>query len=174
MGQRTIDGKRLNSLVGRLLFGPPEIKQYLPSVLSKPAHTFAFLTSTYFILAFLQKKEKERIEELIGKRQHPFPGLIKPEDTSGPCAFRIDNARNNLFSHNKVQNMYSFCLGKNCTIILHDHKQSINTKEYGIYEYTIDLAYLISFGEEINVDNFYDYLEDLIAYSLKQWRSRND
>jgi len=34
----------------------------------------------------------------------------------------------------------------------------------------VDLAYLVAFGDEINGLSFYDYLEDLIAFSVKQWR----
>jgi len=54
--------------------------------------------------------------------------------------------------------------------VLQNHTQSINIKELGSQEYTVDLTYLVAFGDEINGLSFYDYLEDLIAFSVKQWR----
>ena len=44
--------------------------------------------------------------------------------------------------------MFSFSIGKDSTIIIQDHKQHIKTEELGERDYTIKLAYLISFGVE--------------------------
>lgn len=176
MNKESIDLNRLRNLVkNRLLLVPEEIRRFLPPVLSKPkVGLFTYPTDTYFILAFVDAVERERIQKLTEKGYHPFPGLIKPHTgNSVSVAFKLANSRNVLIQANTVKNLFSFSLGKDCTLILRDHKQSINTKELGIYEYTINLAYIISFGDEINSDNLYDYVEDLIAYSFKQWRSGN-
>lgn len=167
-----IDNVRLNNIISKLLFVPPEIKSFLPSILSKvPVTTFTFLTDTYFLLVFIDSEAVKRIKLFLEKGFDPFPGLIKPEELSVGAAFRVEKARNTFCASNKVTNIYSFSLGKDSTIILQDHKISVNAKDIGDIEYTIDLAYIISFGDEININNFYDYIEDLVAYSFKQWRS---
>jgi len=172
MDKETIDQNRLIEIVKkRLLRVPEEIKKFLPPILSKPGvDLFTFLTDTYFILAFVDAAEKEKLKNLVKKGHHPFPGLIKPENVSMSAAFRLERARNTFIAGCTVEDMFSFSLGKDSTIILLDHKQSW-PEETGVYIYVIDLAYIVSFGDEINRDNLYDFLEDLIAYSFKEWRS---
>ncbi|MCK4731662.1 MAG: hypothetical protein KAT65_04305 [Methanophagales archaeon] len=167
-------GRLKNIIEKRLLRVPSEIKKFFPPVLSKPGVSFfTFSTDTYLILAFIDEVEKKRIEKLIKKGYHPFPGLIA-DDTSTPVAFRFKKSRNVFLERCTVENMFSLSLGGDSTVILCNHLQSINTFELGVYRYVVQLAYIISFGSEINRDNLYDFVEDLIAYSFKQWRSSDD
>jgi hypothetical protein len=74
---------------------------------------------------------------------------------------------------NFVENLYSISLGPDSTIVLLDHTQTIITKELGQYKYKIDLAYIISFGNEITPTTVYGYVEDVIAYSISSWRQKD-
>jgi hypothetical protein len=69
----------------------------------------------------------------------------------------------------RVNNIFSFSLGKDAALIVRDHFQNIKTNELGDYNYTLKLAYLISFGNEITYSNFYEALEKLLKESFRQW-----
>ena len=106
------------------------------------------------------------------KNIHPFPGLITT-DNNIPAAIRLENSRNNIFSRCKVINNISFSIGPDCTVVILDHSQVLKGTDIGDIEYTVSLSYIVSFGNEITYENVYEYLEDLIVYSIKQWR-QND
>jgi len=167
------DRNKLNLMLNNLFFNP-DLAKYLPRVLTESeVRILTILSDTYFILAFFNETEWAKIVEFRDKGlQPPLPGLIRPEADSGPSAFRIEKTKNFLFRNNQVSNQYSFSLGKDATILLIEHRQSIKSDELTV-DYTIGLAYLVSFGEEITSSNFYGYLEDLAAYSLKLWRSES-
>jgi len=149
----------------------PEVRSSIPPLFSRPGISFfSFQTNLYYILSLVNQDDKKRIENLTNKSYHPFPGLIKPDNVVSGVAFDLTRARNVLIERCAVKNMFTLSLGKDCTIIVSEHTQSINTNELGPYEYTISLAYIVSFGDEINIDNFHNYLEDVISYSFKQWR----
>jgi len=162
---------RLSSILNNL-FVNPDIVKFLPKVLTEPTvHILSILSEKYFLLAFFNETEWAKVREFRERGlQPPLPRLIRPETDSGPSVFNVEKLKNSLFRNNQVSNLYSFSLGKDSTILLIDHKQSVESEELTV-DYTIGLAYLVSFGDEINSDNFYDYLEDLIAYSYKEWRS---
>jgi hypothetical protein len=162
---------KLNLILNNL-FISPDLAKYLPRVLTESeVHVLTILSDTYFVLAFFNETEWAKITEFREKGlQPPLPGLIKPEANSGSSAFRIEKTKNFLFRNNQVNNQYSFSLGKDATVLLIEHRQSMKSDELTT-DYTIGLAYLVSFGEEITSNNFYDYLEDLAAYSFKVWRS---
>lgn len=162
---------RLNSILNNL-FVNPDIVKFLPKVLTEPAvHILSILSEKYFLLAFFNESEWAKVKEFRERGlQPPLPSLIRPETDSGPSVFNIEKSKNSLFRNNQVNDLYSFSLGKDSTILLIDHRQSVKSKELTV-DYTIGLAYLVSFGDEITSNNFYDYLEDLIAYSYKEWRS---
>ena len=162
---------KLNLILNNL-FISPDLAKYLPRVLTESeVHVLTILSDTYFVLAFFNETEWAKITEFREKGlQPPLPGLIKPEASSGSSAFHIEKTKNFLFRKNQVNNQYSFSLGKDATVLLIEHRQSMKSDEVTA-DYTIGLAYLVSFGEEITSNNFYDYLEDLAAYSFKVWRS---
>jgi hypothetical protein len=163
---------KLNVMLNNL-FVNPDIAKYLPSVLTEPqVHILTLLSDTYFVLAFFNETEWNKIKDFRERGlQPPLPFLIKPEGSMGPSAFSVEKTKNFLFRNNQVRNQYSFSLGKDSTVLLIEHRQSIESDELTA-DYTIGLAYLVSFGEEITSNNFYDFLEDLAAYSFKVWRSR--
>jgi hypothetical protein len=166
------NGNKLNLILNKFFINP-DLAKYLPRVLTESeVHILTILSDTYFVLAFFNKTEWAKITEFRKKGlESPLPGLIKPED-SGSSAFSIEKTKNFLFRNNQVSNQYSFSLGTDATSLLIEHRQSIKSDELTV-DYTIGLAYLVSFGEEITSSNFYGYLEDLAAYSLKLWRSES-
>lgn len=162
---------KLNVILNNL-FVNPDLAKYLPRVLTESeVHILTILSDTYFVLAFFNKTEWAKIVEFREKGvQQPLPGLIRPEANSGSSAYSIEKTKNFLFKNNQVSNQYSFSRGKDTTILLIEHRQTMKSDELTA-DYTIGLAYLIFFGEEITSNNFYGYLEDLAAYSFKVWRS---
>ncbi|MHA2033313.1 MAG: hypothetical protein ACW99Q_28410 [Candidatus Kariarchaeaceae archaeon] len=84
----------------------------------------------------------------------------------------MNNSRYGIIDHVTVKDMFSFSLGKDCSFILHCFKQIITISEnITQYDYFFDLAYVISFGDEITQQKLLYFLEDLIAYSIKYWRA---
>jgi hypothetical protein len=162
---------KLTPILNKLLTDP-EIAKYLPTVLTESeVHILTILSDTFFVMAFFNNSEWAKIVEFRKRGlRPPLPGLIKPKNVSGSSVFRIEKSKNFLFRDNKVKNQFSFSLGKDATILLIDHSQSIDLEKLTA-NYVIGLAYLVSFGDEITSDNFYEYLEDLVAFSFKVWRS---
>lgn len=127
---------------------------------------FLLETNKYMLVDFVNQKEKDRIKKLVDKNIFPFLGLFKTEIDETKSAWVVNNSRNFFISYCSV-NGFSITLGKDSTIIIDNHKQSINVKDIGILSYSLKLCILISFGEIINKENYLDYLEDLISYFLK-------
>lgn len=113
---------------------------------------------------------RNRGETLKKSEQSPFPYLIKPVNVKGSAALSFKNSRNMLISGCTTENAFSLELGEDSTIILYNHTQIYQSKGEGTKKYTIPLAYIISFGKEIRQSSAVDFLEDLIAYSTKQWK----
>jgi hypothetical protein len=169
--------ERLDKILNkRLIKVSPNIKKLFPAVLStKKVSYFPFLTEKYFLLDFIDSEEKRRIEQLTRRGFHPFPGLIKENETIPiGTAFRLENSRNTYIDNCNVNNIFSLSLGQDTTSILSNHTQSIQTDELGIYKYILKLAYIVSFGLQINRGNMLDFIEDLIAYSIDHWVSINE
>ena len=167
-----LDSKRFVKIIDKLANIPDEIKDNVPQVLTHSNYVVTNLTDDYCFVVFVHdKKEFKRIEKFEKQGVNPFPGLILPQDRDRPTAIALNRSRNWYLNGNKISNLYFLKLGKDCTVVIQNHKQSIGTKEFGKVDYTIDLAYLVSFGNEITLYNFYDYLDDLILFSLKTWGS---
>jgi hypothetical protein len=165
--------KKVKEIIEKYLFQvPPETRKTFPAILLEAnVKSFSLWSDSFFILDFIDNEEKGRINDLKEKGIFPFPGLIKPENIVGSTAFHLENSRNGLIDHNVVKNLFTFDIGRDSTVILRDHKQQIKTIELGDYTYKIRLAYLIFFGDIINRKNMFDFLESLISYSVKIWRS---
>jgi hypothetical protein len=157
----------------RLLSLPIGVKAGFPSVLTQePVSWLSFGDDKLLVLIFIDKADQERIQLYKKRNIQPFPGLITIEKNIA-AAIRLENSRNNIFANCSVVNSISFSLGPDCTVVISDHSQILNGTDIGDIEYKIRLAYIVSFGFEITYENVYEYLEDLIAYSIKQWRHTN-
>lgn len=158
----------------RLLNIPAEQKSSFPMILSKEkVIPFMLLNKNYFVLVFVDENELSRIRALMAENRDPFPYLIRPQNIHLPVAFRFETSRYAVIKDSTVKNSFSFSLGKDSTLILIGFKQIIDLAKAGEYEYLIDLAYIISFGDEINLVNLPDVLDNLIAYSIKFWRGED-
>ncbi len=157
----------------RLLSLPIAVKAGFPSVLTRePVSWLSFGDDKLLGLIFIDTADQERIQLYKERNIQPFPGLITT-DKSLPAGIRLENSRNNTFSNCSVVNSISFSIGPDCTAVISDHSQILTGTDIGDIEYTVRLAYIVSFGIEITYENVYEYLEDLIAYSIKQWRHTN-
>jgi hypothetical protein len=155
-----------------LLEVPPEIKKTLPEFFSlQDLSTLVFSTKEYLLVSFVDSKDRERINDLKFKNIHPYPALFKESDNDANAFFKLpDGARNIYIGKMTLQDGFVFSMGKDCTAILEEIRQSIILEEGKRYVYDIKLAYIISFGSTINNKNYRDFLGDLIAYSYKIWR----
>lgn len=168
-----LDKEKLKQIIQkRLLNVPDELKKHFPLVLSNPKVSWIVLSPpNYFMLVFVDEYGIKRALELKGKNYNPFPGLIK-DNPAMAAAFRLNQSKNVFMAGCNVENLFSFDLGQDSSVIISDHHQSINIIELGKYEYKIELAYIISFGDEFNNSNILEILEELITYSIKQWRPK--
>lgn len=140
----------------------------LPEVLKHPFELIKVHSSCYFILMIGQHADIERVKNLYGKGIVPFPGLIT-ENTDHPVAIKL-NVRNSFVKDCVVEGIFSFSLEKDSSVILQNHVQKLKTKELGVYEYRIPLAYILSYGDLIKKENVIDFAGELIAFSVQKWR----
>lgn len=172
MGERNIDSNRLEELLRkRLLRVPAEIRGSFPSVFSEPeVKPYVFVSDKYVLLAALNRMDRKRIARNVKRGREPFPGLISPDALSVSASIRLQNLRNGFVTDCGFSDVFAFSLGEDCSLVVVNTKLTSRRRRLGVYNYTIGLAYIVSFGDDINSDNVYDFFEDLIAYSLKQWR----
>lgn len=158
----------------RLTDVDPETKAGFPPVLTaKKTYWIAFGDKRFFGLVFVDEAGMARVEDYKKRGLNPFPGFVlATEDRSIPAAFRINTSKNGLFDKCTVKNMVSFSVGQDSTFIVRDHTQSLDKTQAGDLSYNVPLAYIVSYGQEITPNNLHEYVEDLIAYSIKLWRSR--
>jgi len=173
MSQIELNQNRVNEIINILFSSILDKEKKLPNFIYKsPIVTVGFLTDSYFILSFLDKENAEKSKLFREKGFNPFPFLIKPKNISAKSIVSVDHAIDGHFQNTKFINAYSFDLGKDSTFILQNHTVRVESKELGRIEYIINLAYVISFGDNINFVNFYDYLENLVFYSMNLWGSQ--
>ena len=153
----------------RLIQAPPDIKAIFPQVLRQSKILSVIISEPeYLIVAFLTAEEEKRFNECVSKQIDPLVGLI----TTGPekAAFRIDKAKCAIARSCSVTNKFSLSLGPDSTIVLENHHQIIQTADIGTVSYTLPLAYIISYGDDIDHATVYEYFEGLIVYSTNMWR----
>jgi hypothetical protein len=168
----SLDEKRIKAVIEDCLKRIPKTEyQRIPDVLTEPGQTTysLLITDEFAMVNFTNSDERNRLSEIEKRGLFPYPGLIKPDPIKMASAFRFEKTKNVMLEKCSVNNMYSLSLGKDSTIVLRDHKQSIKTEELNLYVYTIKLAYIISFGDQITHNNFYDLLKELMLYSFRQW-----
>lgn len=164
--------ERIKDIIGRRLSSLSTLdKTESPSMLIKDQEDWLYIgDEKKLALIFFDKADQDRIKLCKERDNNPFPAFMTT-DKDIPCAIRLeDNSRNNRFSNCSVQNFYSFSVGTDCTAIISNHTQILDGTDIGSIQYSVKLAYIVSFGNEITPENVYEYLEDLIAYSIKQWR----
>lgn len=172
MSRKDIKIDELRSVVEECLRLVPKTEyERLPDVLLEKGQTrfFILINDKFIIIDFLDDEEAKRISTLNEKGYFPFPGLIKPDQLEMSAAIRFEKAKNALVQGCSFNNIFSFSVGKDSTIIIQNHKQKIRTEELGESNYTIKLAYLISFGDEITPSNIYDVVRDLMLESFRKW-----
>ena len=164
-----IDYHRLRAIVNKLHSAPESIRNNFPPLLEKPHYIITQASEKYLLLVFASKEENKRIEKFNKKNLNPFPGLIRLQNDLGPTAISLNSNQKFFLIGNTTTNLFSLRLGEDCSVVIQNHKININTKKIGTIQYTLDLAYLISYGKEINKHNVLEYLDDLIAFSVKTW-----
>lgn len=121
----------------------------------------------YCILALVTKDEAKRLKAIVRRQEIPFPFLVKPNTSRQSVAIAFEKSRYAWIDHVSVKDMFAFSIGNDCTIILNE----VSIAKSAEFEYTIDLAYLVTFGDEITKNNLSKFMEDLIAYSIEQWKT---
>jgi len=169
-----IDNTKIKELIDRRIIQvPKEIKEVLPDVIQDEVRWVAFSNEKLMLLIFLDIEEMKRIQEYSNKGYDLFPGFITTSEGVG-AGMRMINSKYGFVSGCSVSGMYSFSVGPDSSFVVQNHIQSLKTNELGNIEYTIPLAYVVSFGEDASESNSYEALEDLISYSIKTWRENNE
>ena len=164
-----VDQEKIKGIIQRRLLGASaEFSIKFPNVLKHEVHWLCFSNEQLLMLMFLDAPEISRIQEFDSKGYNLFPGLFTTEQSSG-AMMGLSNSRNSVVSGCTSSGMNSFAIGPDCTFIVEEHTQILNTNELGEIKYTVPLAYFISFGEKITESSAYKTLEELIVYSIKSW-----
>jgi hypothetical protein len=154
----------------RLIQARPDVKATFPPVLRQDRVMSAIISEPeYLMIVFLTELEEKRFSECVSRQIDPFVGLI----TTGPekATFRAEKARYvTVRSCAVTNNSFSFSLGPDSTILLEDHYQTIETEEVGKVSYKVSLAFIMSYGDDINHTAVHEYLDGLVAYSTNIWR----
>lgn len=166
----SVDRERILSIIDSRLAGASRhVKEALPTVLQhQPLSWFVIDQPEYLMVGFLTPEEKARVTKCMENHLNPFPGLI----TAGSEAafIRLDKSRYITLDNVSVSNYYALSLGPDSTALLKDHHQSVATKDAGTISYTVPLAYIVSYGNEIDPSNVYEYFDELVAHSVDEWR----
>ncbi len=169
-----IDTTKIKELIDRrIIHVSKEIKEILPDVIKGEVRWVAFSNKDLMLLTFLDIEGMKRIQEYSNKGYDLFPGFITTSEGVG-AGMRMTNSKYGFVSGCSVSGMYSFSVGLDSSFVVQDHTQTLKTNELGDIEYTIPLAYVVSFGEETSESNGYETLEELISYSIKTWREKNE
>jgi len=169
-----IDSKKIFKILRRKLILTEEDRNFFPAILrTTPYRIIENINKDYFSLTFIDNLLESKIKKYRDNLYDTFPGLIKPREIDEKTFYKINNSKNLYFHNIEIKNMYSFDLGPDSSLLLENYSQSIESEKLGKISYTIDLSYIISFGDEINDDSFYDYLEQLFSYSINIWRSQS-
>lgn len=168
-GNITIDTEKIKAIIEkRLVQAPPNLKATFPPVLRQDRVLSAIISrSECLIVAFLTAEEEKQYSEFVSKQIDPLVGLI----TTGleKAAFRVERAKCVTARSCTVTNSFSLSLGPDSTILIEDHHQVIQEADIGVVSYTVPLAYIVSYGDEINSSTVYAYLESLVVYSTNIW-----
>jgi len=167
--QKDIKNK-INNILSKYFTEDFKKNQKVPRILNQEAVDYVINSSgKWIIIAFISINSIKKFDEYFEKYRDPFPGLLVTIDTPMPIAFNLKNSSYNYFKDNVIKNMYSFKVEDDCSFILENHHQIIKTSRGEDIDYIIDLAYIITFTEKININNFYEVLDPLIKHSLSIW-----
>ncbi len=166
----TNNSERIRSVIDkRLIRARPDVKATFPPVLRQGSVLSAIIYEPeYLIIVFLTAEEEKRFRESLSRQIDPFVGLI----TTGPekAACRAENVRYAAVRSCTIANSFGISLGPDSTIILEDYHQIIDTDDVGTVSYTVPLAYIISYGNDIERETAHEHLDGLVAYSMNMWR----
>jgi hypothetical protein len=172
-GNIPTESQKIRSIIEKhLVRVSADIKAAFPPVLRQSRVLSAVVSQPeYLIVAFLTAEEEKRLSQCLSRETDPFAGLI----TTGPekAAFRVEKATYATVRSCTVVNSFSLSLGPDSTILLEDHHQIIETIDIDTVSYTVPLAYVISYGDNINGTTVYRYLEGLVVYSTNMWKENN-
>lgn len=165
-----VDSSRITSIIQkRLVSAPSEVRETFPKPLLEDGLSWEIISADAFLMVDLVTQgEAARLQSFRAQRLNPFLGLITTEDL--PAAFKLDKSQFVSITGCFVQNVFTFAVGRDSTVVLEDHHISLNTTDRGIIEYTLPLVYLVVYGDEIDITNCYDYLDSIVADSVDSWR----
>ena len=166
-----LDKSHIHKIVQhRLVLVPRHYKNLFPKVLRQtPPQWVSIFNDQLLALVFVSKNDLKRISEYKNMNYLPFPGLYTTK-TKTPAAFKMERSRFIVVENIKVKNSVAYSIGPDSTFIIIDHSQILTVPNIGKIEYIVPLAYFVSFGDDITPESVYDHLDDLIAYSVKNWR----
>lgn len=172
----SLESAARNIIKERLLSIPEELKTYVPPILlRKDLDFFSKTTSEYFLFVCLDNEKRALIEQRQKDNGDPFPHLITTYKVKKHM-FTVDKAMNIAVGEMTldVRSGHAFYVGKDSTLLLYNIRQKGIDKILGEFHYDIDVAFIISFGEEIRQYNLLDFFEALIAYAFKIWKSGHE
>ncbi len=162
----TMELQKIKKIItDRLIRAAGYVRCSFPPILRGAEAVSAVITQPdYLIVMFLG--HEGTLRNILTDETDPLPGLITTGKERAAC--RINDAMYVTVRSCSVSNSFTFSLGTDSTILLEDHHQVFET-DAGPICYTIPLAYIVSYGNNITPFNAYRYLDGLIQYSINLW-----
>lgn len=166
-----IDRTKINDILQRRFVVAPDLyKDSFPEILRQhPLDWVSISNDQILALIFVSQADRKRINDYQLKNYLPFPGLYTTRPGTR-AIFSMKGCRFSVVKDVTVKNAVAYSIGEDTSFIIINHCQILTTPDADTIQYTIPLAYVISFGDNITPETAYDHLDELIAYSVKFWR----
>lgn len=158
-----------DTITNRIVNAPAGFKYGWPELLRDPdPHWSVYSVNNVFVLYFLNYDLLRLTNQFQHTKYGSLPGLIKVDSEFG-CMAGLSNSRNSIFSANFAPGMYLLDVGADSTAVIQSHSIDITLPQFGRIRYTIPIAYLVSTGPNISPYDIPQKLDELIAYTVKNW-----
>lgn len=144
-----------------------EQKTFLPPVFESSGTWMANYQRSALGIFFLNRASLKRVVEYQNKGLHPFPGLLTSEGGT-PIAIKVTGSCN-LFSSNRISNMFAFWVAPSSSFTVVNHFQEIKDPSDREFKYQVDLAFVLGIQGEEDWSSVESRLSELLNYTMDFW-----
>lgn len=168
---KELSRRALNLVVEYFRERPDEDKRKLPSILNRWDLWVTVQDSYVFALAFVDEKERRRVDEFTSKGWDPFPGLFAPAAASKNVAFDAKNTFG-VYSSNVTENILAFAINPGVHFTIEEHIHLTRTPEGESIRYHVPLAFVLGLSESRGVtwNCIENSLLALATHTMDWWR----
>ncbi len=152
------------------LSGPD--KELVPSVLNSPGTWMASYDEWTLGVFFLDKRQKEIVEERQEREWPPFPGFFISKGNmpdGAKAAFGIEGHHSYL-SSNHTSNLFALSVSPGSSCIVMDHFHEIRDSSGEEFKYQVALAFVLGISKAETWADIEVRLSELLKYGMSVWR----